>query len=55
MFDVQQRMAEQRFDAIPMAENGRFLYLLLNQDVSELYRLAASHPGLRPTAALNRG
>jgi Zn-dependent protease/CBS domain-containing protein len=55
MFDVQQRMAEQRLDAIPVVENGRFLGLLTNQDVSELYRLVASHPGLLPKAAINTG
>jgi Zn-dependent protease/CBS domain-containing protein len=44
MYDVQQRMVEQRLDAIPVVENGRFLGLLTNRDVSELYRLAASQP-----------
>jgi Zn-dependent protease/CBS domain-containing protein len=44
MFDVQQRMTDQRLDAIPVVENGRFLGLLTNRDVSELYRLAASQP-----------
>jgi CBS domain-containing protein len=55
MFDVQQRMAEQRLDAIPVVENGRLLGLLTNRDVSELYRLAASQPGLLPKTALNSG
>jgi Zn-dependent protease/CBS domain-containing protein len=44
MFDVQQRMAEQQLDAIPVVENGRFLGLLTNRDVNELYRLAANLP-----------
>ncbi len=46
MFDVQQRMAEQQLDALPVVQDGRFLGLLTNRDVSELYRLASSHPGL---------
>jgi stage IV sporulation protein FB len=55
MFDVQQRMAEQRLDAIPVVENGRFLGLLTNRDVSELFRLATSYPGLLPKATTNSG
>ena len=55
MFDVHQRMAEQKLDAVPVVENGRFLGLLTNRDVSELYLLTASHPGSFPKAALNSG
>jgi Zn-dependent protease/CBS domain-containing protein len=43
MYDVQQRMVEQRLDAIPVVENGRFLGLLTNRDVSELYRFTVRH------------
>jgi len=46
MFDVQQRMAEQQLDALPVVQDGRFLGLLTNRDVSELFRLASSNPGL---------
>jgi stage IV sporulation protein FB len=46
MFDVQQRMTEQQLDALPVVQDGRFLGLLTNRDVGELYRLASSNPGL---------
>jgi stage IV sporulation protein FB len=46
MFDVQQRMAEQQLDALPVVQDGRFLGLLTNRDVGELFRLASGNPGL---------
>lgn len=55
MFDVQQQMAAQRLDAVPVVENGRFVGLLTNRDVSELYRLVTSNPGIFPTLAVNSG
>lgn len=55
MFDVQQQMAAQRLDAVPVVENGRFVGLLTNRDVSELYRLVTSNPGIFPTLAVNGG
>ena len=55
MFDVYQRMTEQKLAAVPVAENGRFLGLLTNRDVSELYLLTARHPGMLPKVAFNNG
>jgi len=48
MFAVQQRMAENRLDALPVAEDGRFLGLLTNRDIGELYRLISNQPDLIP-------
>jgi len=53
LLDVQQSMAEQRLEALPVVRDGRFLGLLTVQDVSELYRLASSNPLLRSQAAQN--
>jgi CBS domain-containing protein len=46
MFLVQQRMAQQQLDALPVVDNGRFLGLLTSRDVGELYRLVSSQPDL---------
>lgn len=42
VIDVQQRMRESNHDALPVADAGRFLGLITNRDVGELYRLASS-------------
>ncbi len=55
LFDVQQFMTEQRLDAIPVVGAGRFLGLLTNRDVSELYRLASINPGLLSKRTLGSG
>ncbi|MDX1520543.1 MAG: site-2 protease family protein, partial [Anaerolineae bacterium] len=46
IFVVQQRMADSRLDALPVAENGRFLGLITNRDIGELYRLISIQPDL---------
>ena len=46
MFAVQQRLAESKLDALPVAEGNRFLGLITSRDISELYRLVSSQPGL---------
>lgn len=49
MFAVQQRLAEERLDALPVTENGRFLGLITNRDISEIYRIASTRPELVAT------
>jgi CBS domain-containing protein len=44
MFAVQQRLAEERLDALPVTENGRFMGLITNRDISEIYRIASTRP-----------
>jgi CBS domain-containing protein len=46
MFAVQQRLAEAGLDALPVAEGQRFLGLITNRDISEVYRMVSSHPNL---------
>jgi stage IV sporulation protein FB len=46
MFAVQQRLAESKLDALPVADGHRFLGLITSRDISELYRLVSSQPGL---------
>lgn len=46
LFDVQQRMATERVDALPVVQDGRFLGLLTSRDVNEVYRLISSQPRL---------
>jgi stage IV sporulation protein FB len=48
LFAVQQRMNENNLGALPVADRGRFLGLITNRDISELYRLASSQPDLLP-------
>jgi len=49
MFAVQQRLSEDRLDALPVADGKRFLGLITNRDISEVYRMVSSHPNLLPT------
>ena len=53
LFDVQQSMAEQKLEAVPVVKDGRLLGLLTIQDVSELYRIATSNPRLLSQVAQN--
>ncbi|HXW01098.1 MAG TPA: site-2 protease family protein [Anaerolineae bacterium] len=46
MFAVQQRLSEAGLDALPVAEGQRFLGLITNRDISEVYRMVSSHPNL---------
>jgi Zn-dependent protease/predicted transcriptional regulator len=48
VFDVQQRMAESKIDALPVTEAGRLLGILTAQDINEAYRLKANQPDLLP-------
>ena len=50
MFAVQQRLAENNLDALPVAEDGRFLGLITSRDIGELYRLVSSQPDLIASA-----
>lgn len=52
MFTVQQRLTEDRLDALPVAEEGRFVGLITSRDIGEIYRLVSTQPGLiAPTGA----
>jgi Zn-dependent protease/CBS domain-containing protein len=46
IFDVQQRMAAAGIDAAPVVESGRFVGLLTNRDIGELYQLLSINPQL---------
>lgn len=46
VFAVQQRLAEDQLDALPVAEEDRFLGLITSRDINEVYRLISSHPNL---------
>jgi stage IV sporulation protein FB len=46
IFDVQQRMTQEKLDAIPVVDGDRFLGLLTSRDVNEIYRLGASLPNV---------
>jgi CBS domain-containing protein len=46
LFKVQQLMAEQRIEAVPVMENGQFRGLVTMQDVDEVYRLMTISPQL---------
>lgn len=48
IFTVQQRLAESRLTALPVAEAGRFLGLITKQDINEVYRLFSRQPDLLP-------
>jgi Zn-dependent protease/CBS domain-containing protein len=48
IFTVQQRLAESRLTALPVAEAGRFLGLITKQDINEVYRLLSHRPDLLP-------
>jgi Zn-dependent protease/CBS domain-containing protein len=51
MLVVQQRLAESNLDALPVVDGDRFLGLITNRDISELYRLISSQPDLIPAKA----
>ncbi len=51
LFQTQQLLAESQSEALPVIDEGRFLGLITPQDVSEIYRLASSNPGIFFTRA----
>lgn len=51
LFDVQQRLAKSKLDALPVTDGNHFLGLITSRDINELYRLASSQPGLIVTKA----
>jgi stage IV sporulation protein FB len=53
MFAVQQRLVEERLDALPVTENGHFLGLITNRDINEIYRIASTRPDLITTLRRN--
>jgi len=38
---AQQRLSEQKIEALPVVQAGEFLGLITNRDISEIYRLAS--------------
>ena len=50
LFTVQQRLAESKWDAVPVVEGGRFLGLLTSREINEVYRLVSSRPGVMSAA-----
>jgi len=50
LYLAQQRLTEQRVDALPVVEAGQFLGLVTSRDVSEVYRLASRWPDFLRTA-----
>jgi Zn-dependent protease len=49
MIDVQQRLASEGVDALPVLEGGQFVGLITGRDVSEIYRLMSTQPDLLTT------
>jgi stage IV sporulation protein FB len=49
LFAVQQRLADNNLDALPVVAGGRFLGLITSRDISEVYRIASTQPGLIAT------
>lgn len=45
LFEVQQRLAQSQLDALPVTEGGKFLGLITQQDIAEIYRLSSGQPG----------
>ena len=46
IFEVQQRMTTENLSALPVALDGNYLGMLTNRDISELYTLVSSQPGI---------
>jgi Zn-dependent protease/CBS domain-containing protein len=46
LFAVQQRLSESNLDALPVVKDECFLGLITNRDISEVYRIASTQPGL---------
>jgi Zn-dependent protease/predicted transcriptional regulator len=46
LFDVQQKLAQSKQDAMPVSDGDRFLGLITQQDIAEVYQLASSEPDL---------
>ncbi|GAB4411932.1 MAG: site-2 protease family protein [Anaerolineae bacterium] len=49
LFAAQQRLAESNLEALPVVADGRFLGLLTNRDIGEVYRIASTQPDLIAT------
>jgi stage IV sporulation protein FB len=46
LFQVQQRLAELKLDALPVVDKGTFLGLITSRDLNEAYRLLSKKPDL---------
>ncbi|MBE7468386.1 MAG: site-2 protease family protein [Anaerolineales bacterium] len=54
LFAAQQRLAESNLEALPVVADGRFLGLLTNRDIGEVYRIASTQPDLIATLKLDK-
>ncbi|MCK6629586.1 MAG: site-2 protease family protein [Anaerolineae bacterium] len=54
LFAAQQRLAENNLEALPVVADGRFLGLLTNRDIGEVYRIASTQPDLIATLKLDK-
>jgi predicted transcriptional regulator len=54
LFAVQQRLAESNLEALPVVAAEKFLGLITNRDISEVYRIASTQPGLMATLRTDR-
>jgi Zn-dependent protease/CBS domain-containing protein len=54
LFATQQRLAESNLEALPVVADGRFLGLLTNRDIGEVYRIASTQPDLIATLKLDK-
>jgi Zn-dependent protease/predicted transcriptional regulator len=55
LFEVQQMLAESKLEAMPVSQDGRFLGLITQQDIAEIYRLASSQSDLLSLLGASRG
>ncbi len=46
LYEVQQRLSESKLAALPVADRGRFLGLITNRDINEVFRLVSIHRDL---------
>ncbi|MEJ2010886.1 MAG: site-2 protease family protein [Anaerolineales bacterium] len=46
LFQVQQKLSKNSYDALPVSKDGKFLGIITSRDISEIYQLATSSPTL---------
>ena len=55
MFVFQQRLFENKLDALPVVEGDCFLSMITSRDINELFRLISSSPDLMRTLVYGSG
>jgi Zn-dependent protease len=48
LFQVQQKLSDNGYDALPVGKGGNFLGIITSRDINEIYQLATSSPALFP-------